>query len=172
MDKHMKKKRNWEALRTSLLTATATMLVVSALMGTAWAYFSTYASAKGGYTLHMGHEEKVTEDFQEWQKVLNITSTSDSKPVYVRARGFCAEYPLTYNSKSNNWIQIGDYVYYMGDGKDKKYLSPGESLNPYRKGEDGYPGNALLVKIGYETTDDSVRPLMTVKLFRMRIPLT
>ena len=85
MDKHMEKKRKWEALRTGLLTAAAVMLVMSALMGTAWAYFSTYASAKGGITLHMGHEEKVEEDFNSWQKVINITSTKDSRPVYIRA---------------------------------------------------------------------------------------
>ena len=113
MDKHMEKKRKWEALRTGLLTAAAVMLVMSALMGTAWAYFSTYASAKGGITLHMGHEEKVEEDFNSWQKVINITSTKDSRPVYIRARGFCPDYEITY--ECDNWEQPkgDDWVYYQ-----------------------------------------------------------
>ena len=57
MDKHMGKRENG-SLRTGLLTAAAVMLVMSALMGTAWAYFSTYATARGGITLHMGREER------------------------------------------------------------------------------------------------------------------
>ncbi len=111
------------------------MLVMSALMGTAWAYFSTYASAKGGITLHMGHEEKVEEDFNSWQKVINITSTKDSRPVYIRARGFCPDYEITY--ECDNWEQPkgDDWVYFQ------EVLPPGETADP------------LKVIIVYETTE-------------------
>jgi hypothetical protein len=148
MDKHMEKKKKWEALRTGLLTATAIMLVLSAMMGSVWAYFSTYATAQGGITLHMGHEEKVDEDFDSWQKVLNITSTPDSRPVYVRARGFCADYNLSYSGQNWGELQDDGWVYYQGKDSKQPCLLPGESLNPYEKGADKqYPGDALLVQI-------------------------
>ena len=62
--------RNRKAmLRTGLLTAIAVMLVMSAAMGSAWAYFTTYATAKGSVVLGFGHQETVTEDFQQlWGK--------------------------------------------------------------------------------------------------------
>lgn len=156
MDKHMGKKRKWEALRTGLLTAAAVMLVMSALMGTAWAYFSTYATARGGITLHMGHEEKVEEDFNSWQKVINITSTKDSRPVYIRARGFCPDYEITY--ECDNWEQPkgDDWVYYQ------EVLPPGETADPLKvqikdvpSGENSgiQDADSFNVIIVYETTE-------------------
>lgn len=156
MDKHMEKKKKWEALRTGLLTAAAVMLVMSALMGTAWAYFSTYATAKGGITLHMGHEETVEEDFNSWQKVINITSTKDSRPVYIRARGFCPDYDITY--ECDNWEQPegDDWVYYQ------EILPPGETADPLKvqikdvpSGENSgiQDADSFNVIIVYETTE-------------------
>ena len=160
MDKHMEKKRKWGALRTGLLTAAAVMLVVSAVMGAAWAYFSTYASAKGGITLHMGHQETVEEEFSGWQKVLNITSTKDSRPVYIRARGFCPDYPLTYVCE--NWgggkgeVKPDGWVYY------DKILPPGETADPLKvqiknvpSGENSgiQDADSFNVIIVYETTE-------------------
>jgi hypothetical protein len=156
MDKHMERKKKWEALRTGLLTAAAVMLVLSAMMGSVWAYFSTYATAKGGITLHMGHEETVEEEFNSWQKVLNITSTADSRPVYVRARGFCADYALTY--ECDNWTKKDDdpWVYYQ------QVLQPGTTADPLKVQIKDVPGSgdaalqdadSFNVVIVYETTE-------------------
>lgn len=123
MDNHMRKERKWGALRTGLLTAAAVMLVLSAVMGSAWAYFTTYTKAKGGYVLHMGHEEHVDEEFSNWNKKINITFTEDSKPVYIRARAFCADYALTLSDEevqndgdepvNENWVPAEDgWMYY------------------------------------------------------------
>lgn len=123
MDNHMNKTDRWTALRTALLTATAIMLVMSAVMGSAWAYFTTYTRAKGGHVLHMGHEEHDDEDFANWNKKLNITVTSDSKPVYLRAKAFCADYDLTLSDQevsedgaqavNKKWVSGGDgWMYY------------------------------------------------------------
>lgn len=119
MDKGGKRK----ALGTWLLLAAAVMLVMSASMGAAWAYFTTYTAARGGMVLHMGHEEKVEEHYKDWKKTINIKSTADSRPVYIRARGYYAgEGELTYSSESGNWVMRGDWMYYT------RTLSPGESL--------------------------------------------
>lgn len=142
MDRHMDKERKLDALRegyqagekkskstirTWMCTAIAIMLVMSAAMGSAWAYFTTYANAKGGITLNLGHQEQIDEDFYDWEKIINLTSTDDSNPVYLRAKAYCAEYEVTYNN-SSNWDYSdpekgGDgWVYYT------KTLEPGTSL--------------------------------------------
>lgn len=154
MDKHMEKTKRWNALRLWLLTATAVMLVMSAVMGTAWAFFSTYARAKGGITIHLGHEETVEEEFSGWQKKVSITSTADSRPVYIRARGFCADYGLTYNSESWGDMQEDGWVYYQ------KVLPPGQTADPLfvqildvpsdRTVPDAESFNVIIV---YETTE-------------------
>ena len=81
MNDHMMNGKRWNALRTALLTAVAVMLVLSAVMGSAWAYFTTYARAKGGYPISLGHEEHDDEEFSNWEKTLRITVSEDSRPV-------------------------------------------------------------------------------------------
>ena len=84
MNDHMMNEKKWNALRTALLTAVAVMLVLSAVMGSAWAYFTTYARAKGGYPIVLGHEEHDDEEFKNWEKTLSITVSKDSRPVYLQ----------------------------------------------------------------------------------------
>lgn len=134
MSGHTGKGKKQGALRTWLLLAAAVMLVMSASMGAAWAYFTTYTAAKGGMVLHMGHEEKVRESYKNWKKTINIQSTEDSRPVYIRARGYYAgEGELSYSSGSGNWEMRGDWMYYT------RTLNPGKSL------EDS--GDELVVEI-------------------------
>lgn len=111
----------WARIRTGLMVAIAVMLVMSAAMGTAWAYFTTYARAKGSVTLNLGHQEHIDEIFSSWDKTINLTSAEDSRPAYIRVRAFCAEYELEYKN-TDNWTQDGDWWYY------NKTLDPGKSL--------------------------------------------
>lgn len=132
--------RRLAAARTGILTAAAVMLVMSAAMGTAWAYFTTYTAAKGSYVLHLGHEETVEEEFSGWQKILNVASTEDSRAVYVRARGYCADYDLSYG-ESESWTESGGWMYYTG------VLLPGESLRTPEDIKKKRVGNGLAVRI-------------------------
>lgn len=118
------KRRNWNTIRTGLYTAIAVMLVMSAVMGSAWAYFTTYAMAKGTVPLKLGHQEHLTEQFDNWEKVLDIKSEPDSNPVYLRMRAYSADYPVTYE-KNDNWTDLQDdgWVYY------KEVLQPGRKLS-------------------------------------------
>lgn len=99
MNDHMMNEKKWNALRTALLTAVAVMLVLSAVMGSAWAYFTTYARAKGGYPIVLGHEEHDDEKFEGWEKTLSIAVSKDSRPVYLRARAFWTnnDHPLLFS---------------------------------------------------------------------------
>lgn len=133
MDKMREQKGRAGALRIWLLTAAAVMLVMSATMGIAWAYFTTYTTAKGGVTLRLGHEEHIQEYFKNWNKRVDIVISKDSRPVLVRARGYSAKYPLTYSdveqnendpTVNTNWTYREDgWVYY------KKVLSPGNNAD-------------------------------------------
>lgn len=173
------KKRNWNRIRTGLLTAVAVMLVMSAAMGTAWAYFTTYTMARGGVVLHLGHEETVEEKFSGWQKTLNISSTADSRPVYIRAHAFCAEYDVTYTG--DHWttetVDGETWAYYVPDSKT---LQPGTDLAAAGdelkvvindvpvSTEDGVKdGDSFNVIVVYETTevqyDENGEPLSSTQ---------
>ena len=84
--------------RNIFLAVLSAGLILTASIGSAWAYFTTYVEAEGGYTISLGDETTVEEDFSAWMKSLVITSTEDSEPVYVRAKAFSGDaYPLTYS---------------------------------------------------------------------------
>lgn len=174
MNDHMIDKKKWNALRTALLTLTALMLVMSAAMGSAWAYFTTYAKAKGGHVLSMGHEENVKESFANWNKKLEITATQDSNPIHVRARAFCAEFELSYSDETitedggttvnKNWIIGSDgWVYYTkilpqkNENNEVQYTADPLYIRindvPVYQLADLMDGDQFNVIIVYETTE-------------------
>lgn len=86
------------------LTLLAVTTIVSAGIGKAWAYFTTYTEASGGYRIDLGDETEITEHYEDWIKEITISSKEDSEPVYIRARAFCAEYLLTYEGEG--WTRV------------------------------------------------------------------
>ena len=126
----MNTNKKWIALRSGLLTAAAVMLILSAAMGSAWAYFTTYATSKGSHIIHMGHHETITEDFSDWEKQVRLELRKDSQPSYVRAKGFCADYKLSYSG--SNWMDGGDGWWYynriMAPIIDEKTGEPGPDV--------------------------------------------
>ena len=78
------------------LTLLAATTIVSAGIGKAWAYFTTYTEASGGYRIDLGDRTEITEEFEDWTKHVEISCEEGSEPVYIRARAFCTEYPLEY----------------------------------------------------------------------------
>ena len=84
--------------KTTILAALAVILTLSAASGSAWAYFTTYAQARGSYPIELGDRTTVEEDFSAWTKHVSIKSEPDSEPVYIRVRAFCGEaYQLVYS---------------------------------------------------------------------------
>ena len=80
--------------RTLLLAVLAVILVMSSSIGSAVAYFTTYAKARGGYVIHLGGKTEITEEWLQGEKVVRITNVPASEndkgkyPVFVRARAF------------------------------------------------------------------------------------
>lgn len=102
--------------RHVFLAFLAAGMVLTASVGSAWAYFTTYVEARGGVIISLGDETTVQENFSEWTKKIAITSESDSEPVYVRVKAFCSKYKFEYIDPSENkdrWVPgPGDYYYY------------------------------------------------------------
>ena len=100
-----------------ILAAVALLSVVTAGIGKASAYFTTYAQARGGHVIELGDETTIEENFDGANKVVRITNDKDSKQaVWVRAMGITgAEYQqyLDYTQNGSDWTldEDGFYVY-------------------------------------------------------------
>lgn len=101
---------------TMILAALAVALTLTAGIGSAWAYFTTYAEARGGYTLDLGDKTTVSENFSDWTKHVSIASDADSEPVYIRVKAFSSsEYNLVYSDTTGKWTPGEDGYYYYSD---------------------------------------------------------
>lgn len=97
--------------RHIILSCIIAALVMSASIGGAMSYFTTYAEARGGGSITLGDETNIDEKVVSGGKEVKITSTEGSKPVYVRVRAFAdtEKYPITYDgsgwteSTSDGW---------------------------------------------------------------------
>ena len=106
--------------RTLLLAVLAVLLVLSSSIGSAIAYFTTYANARGGYVI-LGGRTEIVEDWQYGKKVVqikNIARTAEDNgkyPIFVRARAFYdTGLAISYSSDPvGAWKENGDYWYYQ-----------------------------------------------------------
>ena len=100
-----------------LVSAVALLSVVTAGVGKANAYFTTYAQARGGPVIELGDETTIEENYDGSKKVVRIKNSVDSKQaVWVRAKGITGmEYQdlLDYKQSGNDWEKDdeGFYVY-------------------------------------------------------------
>ena len=128
----MKKLRDRKILGLSMQTALALLavfMILGASVGRAWSYFTTFALARGSYTIAMNEHTEIEEEFSNWTKHLVISNKDDSEPVMIRARGYCGdEYRLTYSG--TDWTEGTDGFWYYA-----KVVDP------------GYETEELLVKI-------------------------
>ncbi|MCI9647576.1 MAG: hypothetical protein HFH40_12435 [Lachnospiraceae bacterium] len=102
--------------RSIFLAALAAVMIAAGTVGSAWAYFTTYAEAQGGYPISLGDETRIEEEFSDWTKHIAITSAEDSEPAYIRVKAFSgSEYTLVYSDASGKWTPGEDGYYYYAD---------------------------------------------------------
>ena len=95
------------------LALAAVCAIASAGIGKTWSYFTTYAEAAGGYTIHLGDRTEITESFSDWTKHVVIANEENSEPVYIRAKAFCgSQYTITYSGEGWTWNSADEYYYY------------------------------------------------------------
>ena len=139
--------------KSAALAVLAAIMVSSAAVGSAWAYFTTYAQAGGGYAIRLGDETSIHEEFSNWTKRVTITNQEGSQPVYVRALAFCGSaYARDYSSGSGKWTLQEDGYYHYSD-----ILEAGQTTDELLVRISGVPetvedGENFNVAVVYETT--------------------
>ncbi len=133
-----------------VLTGLAAATISGASIHTAWSYFTTYAEARGGYTIHLGDETEIKEDFSDWTKHVAIANSDDSQPVYFRAKVLTGE-----RYKDGLTYSVGDL--HEGQKEVDGDWTPGEKdyyyfSNPVPA---GYSTRELLVHIGNIPEDET-----------------
>lgn len=98
-----------------LIMAAATLALTGTLsVGSAMAYFTTYSTASGGVTMHMGFTETIpNEKVDENGKHVTISNTGDYD-CFVRVKAF-APVDLTYNAPDGGWTEGNDGYWYYDD---------------------------------------------------------
>lgn len=97
------------------LASLAAVMILTAGVGQAMAYFTTYTEVKGLKVVRIGDETEIREEFADWTKELTIRNEEGSQPVYVRAKVFVPD-TLTiecpYEGSDPGWGQKSDDDYY------------------------------------------------------------
>ena len=147
------------------IAALAVAAIMTAGLGQAWAYFTTYAAAEGGYTINLGDRTEITEGFSDWTKRVTVTNEAGAAPVYVRVKAFGpSTCPLT--STGSGWTAGEDGYYYYGTpvpgGGNTEVLNI--VINNIPTKEDGLEvGDQFNVIVIYESTpvlyDEGGNPL-------------
>ena len=127
-----------------LMFALLTVFVIAARVDKAGAYFTTYATAKGGYPIKLGDTTTIHDDYVGGYKVINIENTGDYNAVWVRVKAITGEeYEslLDYSERDSNWSDAD------GDGwyRFKKPLGPGEATGSFVDSQN-YNGFVINVK--------------------------
>ena len=135
-----------------LLTLLAAGTILTAGIGQAMAYFTTYVEAEGNFTIHLGDETTITETFTNWTKTLTIKNEEGSEPVFVRAKAFYAPESLTLTYTGEGWSKGDDDYYYYN-----VVLGGGESAKPLEVKIENIPidvakGDVFNVIVIYEST--------------------
>lgn len=144
-----------------MLALSVALILVTSLDGTI-AYFTTYATAKGGHTISASNgDTDVEEGFSNWTKRLTVSNSEQGQPIYVRAKAFSGDiYTLEYSG--DGWTAGSDGYYYYDEilygGEKTTELLIRISGIP----EDTVEGDSFNVIVVYESAlmqyDESGRP--------------
>ncbi|MEE1217147.1 MAG: hypothetical protein U0K78_06510 [Agathobacter sp.] len=87
------------------------------------AYFTTYASAKGGVSIDIGPKTRVKEKFKDWEKIVQIENTG-KVDCFVRCKVIAAS-QFTITASGDNWSLSDDGYWYYS-----KVVPVGEMTEP------------------------------------------
>ena len=134
-----------------MMAVLAASMTITASVGLASSYFTTYAEASGGTSVVMKPTSTTPdESFSDWVKHVVITNNADTAPVYIRVKAFTGDaYQLNY---SGNWTPTADgyYVYnsIVEPGQDTETLDITIGNVP----DDAAVGTEFNVSVIYEAT--------------------
>ena len=149
--------------RHLFLAVLAIVLVLSASIGAASAYFTTYADARGGYMIHLKYESEIEEEVEGNVKQVKISNIADADtedgtyPVFVRARVYSGN-DVNTTVSGTNWNLNGEYYYYAkalftGESTDVLNITVEPAENSVVR-----PGDPIDVLITYESVPAVFNP--------------
>ena len=97
-----------------ILTVLALICIFTCSIRGAISYFTTYAAARGGRTLHLVEQTRIEENAEANLKKLTVYNTDTNVAVYVRAKAFTpGNYSVAY-THGDNWtdLEADGYCYY------------------------------------------------------------
>lgn len=103
-----------QSRKTVLAAAVAFGMVAGISAGSASAYFTTYATAKGGHTIHLEGNTRIWEEFSQWTKHIRLENTGNAE-CWVRAKAFAGSgFTLEYSGGDSWSLGEDGYWYYNG----------------------------------------------------------
>ncbi len=99
---------------SKILMAAAFALLIVVMVVPAWSYFTTYAEAIGGKTVHLQENSRIQESYANLTKTLSVENTDDEVSVYIRARAFAGDNERIAYTGSGWTINTADGYYYYG----------------------------------------------------------
>ena len=104
----MKKHTVW----TTLLACLALVLVLNVGIKESLAYFTTYVTARGGYTIELKEvETTIDEEFEPNVKKISIINTGEDR-CYVRVQLFYSSLVEITFGGSSKWFEGADGYWY------------------------------------------------------------
>lgn len=135
-----------------MMAVLAVLLVLCVHMGSAYAYFTMYTQAEGGYPIHLGGKGEINEKVAEWTKFVTITADEDSQPIFVRVKAYCrSDMALIYDDADGWTLKDDEFAYYANP------IEAGQSTSELKIHIDKIPaeaveGDSFNVIVVYETT--------------------
>jgi hypothetical protein len=99
--------------KVTLLAAAALVLVLGVSVGTAMAYFTTYATAKGGVPVTLGAQTTIHEEYENWTKTVSMENTGEV-PVFVRAKVIAGS-QIAIAVEGTGWSEGSDGYWYYSE---------------------------------------------------------
>ena len=99
-----------------LLAVLALVLVMNFSVGESMAYFTTYATARGGYWLTLESSSKIRERMVEWDKHIQVENTGETSS-FVRVKIFAGSAfgLLNTDNASGKWQKEDDGYWYYSE---------------------------------------------------------
>lgn len=107
------------SVRIAALGVASALLIGGMSVSPAWAYFTDSHETEGGIQISVAPSSDIEEEWDKDGKHVYIKNTSESVPLYVRAKVFVSDEQASTIS-GDNWTQSGDWWYWG------KVLQPGQ----------------------------------------------
>lgn len=133
-----------------LIAALAAVMIMTATIGSAMAYFSAYTTASGSQTVHLRPTTRIEERFDSWTKHITVTNTGEAS-CYIRAAVFAGG-DIGCSCSGSGWTNGGDGYWYYGEIVPAGGTTQVLEVSIRNVPEEAKEGDSFNVAVVYECT--------------------